>query len=390
MKKILFSAKNFYPFFGGAEISMYNLLRRLTEENEIHVVCQGKKNEDIKKDGIYIHRRKATINIPRFKQVQIFLENKRWIKILNDFMKENEPEIILTQLEFAPSTIDIAKKYNIPSFLFIRDYFHFCPIGFVNGINCNKKCCFCIPKVNTRLYNFLKYGQDISQYIFTMKMLKWSRRAVKNANIVIANSAFLSNLTKKWFNVDTEFIYPFIDLKSIKSKEYKREYITFIKPDILKGAKIFIDIAKRLKDKKFLCVGKLPSFFEYKKDFLSLKNVKYIEWSNNMAEIYSQTKILLAPSIWPEPFGRVCVEAMVNGIPCIVSNRGGLPEVIGDAGITINNIFNIKSWTKAINILNENRQLYQAFSKKSKQRAKKFDFEKQYKKFKSILNPFTS
>ncbi len=109
-----------------------------------------------------------------------------------------------------------------------------------------------------------------------------------------------------------------------------------------------------------------------------------------MAEIYSQTKILLAPSIWPEPFGRVCVEAMVNSIPCIVSNRGGLPEVIGDAGITISNIFNIKSWIKAINILNENTQLYQAFSKKSEQRAKKFDFEKQYKKFKLILNHFIS
>ena len=38
------------------------------------------------------------------------------------------------------------------------------------------------------------------------------------------------------------------------------------------------------------------------------------------------------PSLWNESFGLVAAEAMLNGIPVLASNRGALPETIGDAG----------------------------------------------------------
>ena len=38
---------------------------------------------------------------------------------------------------------------------------------------------------------------------------------------------------------------------------------------------------------------------------------------------------------YPESFCRVAAEAMANGIPVIVSSRGALPEVVGDAGIIL-------------------------------------------------------
>jgi glycosyltransferase involved in cell wall biosynthesis len=37
--------------------------------------------------------------------------------------------------------------------------------------------------------------------------------------------------------------------------------------------------------------------------------------------------------VWEEPFGRVAAEAMINGVPALVSDRGALPEVVaGEAG----------------------------------------------------------
>ena len=36
-----------------------------------------------------------------------------------------------------------------------------------------------------------------------------------------------------------------------------------------------------------------------------------------------------------EPFGRVAAEAMINGIPALVSDRGALPETVGDGGIVL-------------------------------------------------------
>lgn len=52
-------------------------------------------------------------------------------------------------------------------------------------------------------------------------------------------------------------------------------------------------------------------------------------------EIYVATRALLAPSVWQEPAGRVAAEAILNGIPPLVSDRGGLSETCNGAGFTL-------------------------------------------------------
>lgn len=42
----------------------------------------------------------------------------------------------------------------------------------------------------------------------------------------------------------------------------------------------------------------------------------------------SKAKVVVMPSILPEPFGRLAAEGNVLGIPALVSNIGGLPEAI--------------------------------------------------------------
>ena len=50
---------------------------------------------------------------------------------------------------------------------------------------------------------------------------------------------------------------------------------------------------------------------------------------------WSLTKILLMPSLWWETQGLVAVEAMINGIPVVGSDRGAIPETLGQAGIAL-------------------------------------------------------
>ena len=45
------------------------------------------------------------------------------------------------------------------------------------------------------------------------------------------------------------------------------------------------------------------------------------------ADYFALTRLLLVPSVWAEPFGRVAAEAMINAIPPLVSDRGSLPHV---------------------------------------------------------------
>jgi glycosyltransferase involved in cell wall biosynthesis len=52
-------------------------------------------------------------------------------------------------------------------------------------------------------------------------------------------------------------------------------------------------------------------------------------------EIYAATRVLLVPSLWNEPAGRVAAEALLNGIPPLVSDRGGLTEICNGAGFVL-------------------------------------------------------
>ncbi len=52
-------------------------------------------------------------------------------------------------------------------------------------------------------------------------------------------------------------------------------------------------------------------------------------------DYFAVTRALLVPSVWEEPSGRVASEALVNGVPPIVSDRGGLPEECRGAGIVL-------------------------------------------------------
>jgi glycosyltransferase involved in cell wall biosynthesis len=53
----------------------------------------------------------------------------------------------------------------------------------------------------------------------------------------------------------------------------------------------------------------------------------------NIPAVYQSAAIFCAPSIWDEPFGLTVAEAMSSGLPVVLSRRGALPVVAGDAGV---------------------------------------------------------
>ena len=120
-----------------------------------------------------------------------------------------------------------------------------------------------------------------------------------------------------------------IDEYSIGTYRKPGEYITLINLNENKGGWIFYRLAKEMPDRKFLGVtgsyddgGLQPTII---KMLESLPNVKVVKHSNNVKEIYKQTRILLVPSRY-ESWGRVATEAMINGIPVIACPTKGLIE----------------------------------------------------------------
>lgn len=62
----------------------------------------------------------------------------------------------------------------------------------------------------------------------------------------------------------------------------------------------------------------------------------------DMPKMYKMADCLVVPSVWEEPFGVVALEGMASGLPLIVTNSGGLSEVVDDrCAIIVNKDSNI-------------------------------------------------
>ena len=103
-----------------------------------------------------------------------------------------------------------------------------------------------------------------------------------------------------------------------------------------KGASIFIKIAKILPDVLFLVVA--PTLRAYQLQKLP-PNLIYIgeQPPREMLPLYLNTfDVHCFPSIvGEEAFGNAVLETMACGVPPVVTNFAGLPEVVGDAGSVV-------------------------------------------------------
>src|SRR5262249_47427659 len=65
---------------------------------------------------------------------------------------------------------------------------------------------------------------------------------------------------------------------------------------------------------------------------ISSLKIEFTGWvdKSRLDTIYAQTDLLVVPSIWPEPFGRIGPEAGLRGIPVAAFNVGGIKDWLID------------------------------------------------------------
>ena len=178
---------------------------------------------------------------------------------------------------------------------------------------------------------------------------------------VIANSAYTAERISKIYNIDLnkiDIISRGVNVESFEGSKFSNTEISNMKkiwsvddnkiiilfPARLtrwKGHLVTIEAINLLKKEKFfdqvifLFAGEKAGAENYIKKLNSIitkfklqENIKLVERIENMPLAYHASDIVLSPSIEPEPFGRIPIEAQAAGKTIIASDHGAVKDTI--------------------------------------------------------------
>ena len=320
----------YYPYqLGGAEKSVQIIAEGLKSIGyESFLVCTANKDYIEYVNGVKVYY-VNTNNIywsynakernKLLKPVWHFIDaNNFFIRDkIDTIIKTENPDIIHTNnlAGFSDIVWVIAKKHNKKIVHTLRDYYQLCPKStmFKKNQNCIAQCISCkilsIPKKKNS--GFVDAVVGVSDFILK-----------KHLNFGYFNNA---KIKTNIFNP----IYLPKKISKTKSKNIRFGLVGIISSS--KGTAYICEKFIRIKNKHLeLNVYGRGESIAYKKLLekrFNKKNVTFHGYKKN-SEIYNNIDILIVPSLWNEPFGRIVPEANSYGIPVLASKKGGLPELI--------------------------------------------------------------
>ncbi|MBL8746972.1 MAG: glycosyltransferase [Phycisphaerae bacterium] len=161
--------------------------------------------------------------------------------------------------------------------------------------------------------------------------------AFEDIDHVLTPSRFVADRYRDAIGLETTVApIPLIEADIVPDRR-RPTFVTFINPSHDKGvslvARVAEDICSRRSDIPFMIINARQTAANLVRagaaggyDLRRFRQIVYSEGVSSPSHIYAVTRILLVPSVWDEPAGRVTAEAMLCGIPALVADRGGVYE----------------------------------------------------------------
>jgi glycosyltransferase involved in cell wall biosynthesis len=163
-----------------------------------------------------------------------------------------------------------------------------------------------------------------------------------DVDTILVASRFSARHHREVLGVECDVLPYLIDLDRSQAVAREPLYVTFINPSPEKGVYAFARIADELgclrPEIPFLVVesrGTEETLVKCGLDLRARGNVFLMAQTPNPRDFWGVTRVCLIPSLWWENQPLVAIEAMVNGIPVVGSDRGGIPETLGGSGVVL-------------------------------------------------------
>jgi glycosyltransferase involved in cell wall biosynthesis len=192
-----------------------------------------------------------------------------------------------------------------------------------------------------------------------------------------ASSEYLAAKVSKLLNCEVSEL-PVIINPADYWVETERRVVTFFNPIPRKGVEIAFALAAQRPDIPFEFVeawqlgSRVLKYLRART--LHHGNIRLLRNSLDIRPVYRQSRIILAPSLWDEAWGRVVSEAHVSGIPALVSDSGGLPAATGPGGLIVSRVAPIAEWLRALGLLWDDVGEYETLSFRAAEHAARPEF----------------
>ncbi|MDO7137096.1 glycosyltransferase family 4 protein [Algibacter lectus] len=333
--KVLIVNTLYYPYkIGGAEISTQVLVEEFSKLGiEVGVLTLGEAfDENVNINDINVSRLKLENRFwPFSTKNESTISKLRW-HIKDAYNKSYDDKILKILETFTPDIVhtnnlsgfstriwELAKSKQIKVVHTLRDYYLQCPktTKNKNGINCKSICLDCkvLTFIKKRTSSKVDYVVGISKFILDEHLKEGYFKNVK--------SEVIYNGFK--FNFEPEKI------KFLSNSNVVFGYIGQINKQ--KGVELALEGFRSLKKDhenkwKLLVAGNVKTeYLDVLKGINNSNNIKYLGYTNSQVFFHS-IDVLIVPSLWNEPFGRVILEAILNNKIVITSNNGGIAEIM--------------------------------------------------------------
>lgn len=199
----------------------------------------------------------------------------------------------------------------------------------------------------------------------------------RGADAYAACSNVVAAVLHERIGVDATVLPVLIDPQAYRVDQ-PGDCVTLVNPIPRKGVEIAFELAARRPEIPFQFVEawhlrtRVRTYLQQRASHHG--NVRLLPPVTDMRPIYARTRVILAPSLCQEAWGRIISEAQVSGIPALASDSGGLPQAVGDGGVVVPRDASIAEWSAALDRLWFDQAFYRQKSKCALDHAARAEF----------------
>jgi len=278
-------------------------------------------------NGVLVHEFESPLNLSPY-GAYLFGDSLPINKAFRALVSQIEPQIVHHHNVSLLGYGIISKYGSYANIYTAHDYWLICPQNNLlrNGVQeCDCNACFSCAIRRMRTPQIWRYCNSFEN-------------AISSIDLVIAPSTYLQRKLSQELNIRSVMIENFAPLppSHIPEQRYSNYFLFVGALEKHKGIMNLLEVFRRSRDRigaKLLIAGdgSLKSSIVQFIQQHSLSNSVVLLGSLSKEELYPlylSANALIVPSICPENSPLVIMEAFSVGTPVIVSNKGGLPEII--------------------------------------------------------------